>query len=198
MIKDTKAAAALVDLEAIRDNPAPYGQISRIEPLIATVDGVNDGIAQDKREKALLSIDNKIAEVQKKLDAVQAEANLRNKALTKLQELKTKVAGLSSIPMIFFCQEQAGDALDEAMTIIESALHKPTPTAQEPGTTSKPLNTGTGSTVTVAPKPAKVIRAADLATQSYLETEAEVEDYIAKLKAELMAAIKAGQRARIQ
>ncbi|MDD5403801.1 MAG: BREX system P-loop protein BrxC [Sulfuricella sp.] len=198
LIKDAKAAAALLDLEAIRDNPAPYGQISRIEPLIATVEGVNDGIAQDRREKALLSIDNKIAEVQKKLDAVQAEASLRNKALIKLQELKTKVAGLSSIPMIFFCQDQAGDALDEAMAIIESALHKPTPAAQEPGTISKPLTTGTGSTATVAPKPAKVIRAADLATQSYLETEAEVEDYIAKLKAELMTAIRAGQRARIQ
>ena len=49
-----------------------------------------------------------------------------------------------------------------------------------------------------APKPTKVICAADLATQSYLETEAEVEEYLAKLKAELLAAIRAGQRARIQ
>ena len=49
-----------------------------------------------------------------------------------------------------------------------------------------------------APKPAKVIRAADLSGKSYLETEAEVEEYLAKLRAELLAAIKAGQRARIQ
>lgn len=42
------------------------------------------------------------------------------------------------------------------------------------------------------------IRAADLSTKSYLETEAEVDDYLAKLKAELLAAIRAGQRARIQ
>jgi hypothetical protein len=37
-----------------------------------------------------------------------------------------------------------------------------------------------------------------LSAKSYLETEAEVEDYIAKLKKELIAAIAAGQRARIQ
>ena len=43
-----------------------------------------------------------------------------------------------------------------------------------------------------------VIRAADLSSKSYLETEAEVEEYLAKLRVELLAAIKAGQRARIQ
>ena len=51
--------------------------------------------------------------------------------------------------------------------------------------------------VKVALKPTRVIRAADLATQSYLESEAEVEDYLARLRVELLAAIKAGQRARI-
>jgi hypothetical protein len=49
----------------------------------------------------------------------------------------------------------------------------------------------------VAPKPSKVIRAADLSPTIYLETEAEVETFIARLKAELLDAIKAGQRARI-
>jgi hypothetical protein len=43
-----------------------------------------------------------------------------------------------------------------------------------------------------------LLRAADLSSKSYLETEAEVDEYLAKLKAELLAAIHAGQRARIQ
>ena len=51
---------------------------------------------------------------------------------------------------------------------------------------------------TAAPRPAKVIRAAGLSPTIYLETEAEVESYVAKLKSELLATIKAGQRARIQ
>ena len=53
-------------------------------------------------------------------------------------------------------------------------------------------------TQTVTPKAARVIRAADFSSKSYLETEAEVDDYLSKLKAELLAAIRAGQRARIQ
>jgi len=42
------------------------------------------------------------------------------------------------------------------------------------------------------------VRAADLAAKSYLETEADVDAYLAKLKTELLAVIKAGQKARLQ
>ena len=197
--KESKSAAALASLEAIRDNPAPYGQISQIDGLIATVDAINEAEACSRREHALLSIDTKITEVTHSLDAVEADPALRNKALAKLQALKTKVAGLTSIPMIFYCKAQAGDLLDAAMAIIEAAAVAKAPpippTAGEKGVTIKPLTTGPGA---VTSKPTKVIRAAELSTKSYLETEAEVETYIAKLKGELLDAIQAGLRARIQ
>jgi hypothetical protein len=198
--KDPLSATALADLESIRDNPAPYGQIPRIDALIKTVEGINESAAQVKRERALNSIDVKIAEVVKSLDQVQAPADLRNKALLPLQELKTKVAGLSSIPKIMYLQEQAGTLLDDAMGVIEKASLQATPKAptvvKDSGatTTSTVLTTAPKS---VAPKPSKVIRAADLSPTIYLETEAEVETYIARLKAELLDAIKARQRARI-
>ncbi|MDQ5960194.1 MAG: hypothetical protein QG592_1276, partial [Pseudomonadota bacterium] len=200
LLKDATSATALAELEAIRDNPTPYGQVPRIEGLINTVEVINEAAAQDKRERALKSIDAKVAEVMKSLDQVQAPADLRNKALLPLQELNTKVAGLSSIPKIMYLQEQAGTLLDDAMGVIEKANQQATPkvptVAKDSGatTTSTVLTTAPKS---VAPKPAKVIRAADLSPTIYLETEAEVETYIARLKAELLDAIKAGQRARI-
>ena len=200
LLKDATSATALAELEAIRDNPTPYGLVPRIEGLIKTVEGINEAAAQVKRERALNSIDVKIAEVVKSLEQVQAPADLRNKALLPLQELKTKVAGLSSIPKIMYLQEQAGTLLDDAMGVIEKANQQATPkvptVAKDSGatTTSTVLTTAPKS---VAPKPAKVIRAADLSPTIYLETEAEVETYIARLKAELLDAIKAGQRARI-
>jgi len=43
-----------------------------------------------------------------------------------------------------------------------------------------------------------VVRAASLSAKSYLESEDEVESYITRLRAELLAAIQAGKRARIQ
>ena len=50
----------------------------------------------------------------------------------------------------------------------------------------------------VVTKPTRVVRAADLATKSYLETEADVDIYLAKLKIELLTVIRAGQKARVQ
>lgn len=194
--KDVKAAVALSNLEGIRANPNPWGAVSQIEPLVTTVDTVNEALAQSKREHALLSIDAKIAEVEKALDAAQASAGLRNSALLKLQELKTKVAGLTSIPMIFYSQERAGDALDAAMSMIESATPKAAPiTAAEKGSTTAATRT---SGPVVAPKPTKAVRAADFSPKTYLETEADVDAYLAKLKAELLAVIQSGGRARLQ
>lgn len=192
LLKDPASAAALTDLEAIRDNPTPYGQVPRIDALIKTVETVNEVAAQDKRERALKSIDAKIAEVQKSLDQIQAGADLCNKALHPLQELKTKVAGLSSIPKILYLQDQGGNLLDDAMMAIQAAIAKPA-TTPEPG---KPVSTPTPAVP--QPKPSKVIRAAELSPSIYLETEADVEAYVAKLKAELLDTIQSGKRARIQ
>ena len=196
LLKDATSAAALADLEAIRDNPTPYGQIPRVEGLIKIVEGINEAAAQVKRERALKSIDAKIAEVMKSLDQVQASADLRNKALLALQELKTKVAGLSSIPKILYLQELAGNLLDDAMAVIEKESSKSASVAKDPGaaTGSTVLTTGINTT---HPKLSRVIRAADLSPSIYLETEAEVEAYVANLKAELLDVIQSGKRARI-
>jgi hypothetical protein len=47
-------------------------------------------------------------------------------------------------------------------------------------------------------KPIRVVRVADLGAKTYLETEQDVDAYVAKLRAELMAAIAAGHRTRVQ
>lgn len=98
------AAAALADLEKIRSSPKPYTQVNRIEPLIATATAINEQLAQDKREKALLSIDAKIAEVQARLAATAATHELSNKALKRLQDLKTRIASQTSIAQILTCK----------------------------------------------------------------------------------------------
>ena len=208
LIKDAQAAAALKELAALRDNATPYAAVNRIEPLVATVQAVNDRLAQDKREKALLSIDARIHEVTDALAKAQASPELCNKVLLPLQQLKTKVAGLSSIPQILYLQNQAGDRLDEAMDAVAAAVPKPPikvaapppPTmgtaAGDTPTATVPLSTGhnTGT----APKPSQVVRAADFSPKSYLESEAEVEAYLASLKTKLLAVLHAGQRIRIQ
>ncbi len=180
--KVPQAAAALAELHQIRDNPQPYGQVNRIEPLLATVSTINEQLAQDKREKALLSIDAKLAEVQKKLDATAATAALSNKALKPLQDLKTRIASLSSIAQIFYLQGQGDNAMDEAITLIET-------TAAAAAVASQPA---------APPKATRVVRAADHSSQPYLETEADVDAYLERLKGELLAVVRAGEKVRVQ
>jgi hypothetical protein len=47
-------------------------------------------------------------------------------------------------------------------------------------------------------RPIKVVRSAEVGGKTYLESEADVDDYLGRLKAELLAVIQSGQRARIQ
>jgi hypothetical protein len=192
------AAAALTELTQIRDNPKPYTQINRIEPLIATVTSINEQLAQEKREKALLSIDAKIAEVQARLTATGATPELSNKALKPLQDLKTRIASQTSIAQILYLQGQGGDAMDDAITLIEAAAVKPQPKVADPGDTTAPVLTGQPNVPVPAAKTTRVVRAAELAAKTYLENEADVDVYLAKLKAELMSVIHAGQKARVQ
>ena len=112
--KVPQAATALAELTQIRDNPKPYGLVNRIEPLLASVAVVNEQLGDDKREKALLSIDGKIAEVQTKLGAAGATPDLSNKALRPLQDLKTRIASQISMAQILQLQEAGGDAMDDA------------------------------------------------------------------------------------
>ena len=151
--QDINAANAIKELTAIRDNPAPYSQINRIEPLLNTVETVNEQLAATEREIALLAIEQKLAEIETALDHVQANADLRNKALRPMQQLKISIAGQSSIPQIRYLAERAGTHLDTAMDSIAAAQKQPTPGIKEPGA---------GNTGTTPQKPVKVIRAQEL------------------------------------
>jgi len=196
--KVPQAATALAELTLIRDNPQPYGQVNRIEPLVASVHTVNEQLAQDKREKALLSIDSKLAVVQKQLHATAAAPELCNKALKPLQDLKTRIAGLSSIAQILYLQGQGDEAMDDAITLIEAAAAKPAPVVASPGDAAKPVQTGQPNVPAPAPKTTRVVRAAEFSNQPYLETEADVDAYLMRLKSELLAVVRAGQKARVQ
>lgn len=195
LTKVTQAANALAELTQIRDNPKPYGLINRIEPLLATVASANEAIAQAQRAKAIKEIEDKISEVQAKLNVASATPELSNKALMSLQALKGRVASLTSIAQILYLQTQAGDAMDEAIALIEAATAKPTTNqggspesdgVRQPGSLYKPTKT------------THVIRAAELSSKTYLETEADVDLYLEKLKSELLKAVRSGQIARIQ
>ena len=85
-----------------------------------------------------------------------------------------------------------------AHVISERALKDNTPVVASPGDAAKPMQTGQPNTPATAPKTTRVVRAAEFSSQPYLETESEVDAYLARLKSELLAVVRAGQKARIQ
>lgn len=195
---DAKASAALRDLEQIRDLPAPYGQINKIDGLIAVVDAGNADLLQRAREASLLAVERLIGEVQSELSKVSASAELSNAALYPLQQTKLKIAGSTSIPEIAYLQTtQAGQRLDEAMDCIVEAAAKARASAAKSADPS-------GTTPTPAPKPevalktSQTIRPAKISNKTYLDNESEVNQYLAALKSELLAVLQAGKRIRIE
>ena len=199
LAKDSKAGDALKALEALRDDAAPYSKIARIEPLVATVQTVNDALAGAQREAALVLIDARIAEVQEALNQIGAAPALCNRALQPLQTLKVKVAGLVSLPQIAYLQGQAGDRLDEAMAVIRLSVAPPPP----PQSPQSPSPMPGKPPVVVPPPPpppkeSKTVQASALLKRSYLESEAEIDEYLGRLRAKLVDVVKAGQRVRVQ
>ena len=140
-----------------------------------------DKLAAIEREIALLAIEQKLGEIETALDHIQANADLRNKALRPMQQLKISIAGQSSIPQIRYLAERAGTHLDTAMDSIAAAQKQPTPGIKEPGA---------GNTGTTPQKPVKVIRAQELSNKTYLETEDEVDAYLTKLRKALVAVLQ--------
>lgn len=196
--KVPQASAGLTELTQIRDNAKPYAMVNRIEPLLATVTAINEQLAQEKRDRALISIDEKLAEVKAKLSAMSASSDVSNKALSLLQDLKTRITSQTSIAQILYLQGQGGDAMDEAITLIEAAVAVKPLHVAEPGSTTKPPQTGTANVPQAPAKTTKVVKASEFSSKTYLETEADVDAYISKLKEELLAAVRSGQIARIQ
>jgi hypothetical protein len=88
--------------------------------------------------------------------------------------------------------------MDDAITLIEAAAAKPAPHVASPGSTTTPAQTGQPNVPAQAAKTTRVVRAAELSAKTYLESEADVDGYLARLKAELMVVIHAGQKARVQ
>ena len=89
-------------------------------------------------------------------------------------------------------------AMDDAITLIEAAAAKATHHAAAPRDIATSVHLGEPNKPPPVAKSTRVIHAAEFSGKTYLETEADVDAFVSALKAELLAAIHAGQMARVQ
>lgn len=179
---DPDAGPALKDLDDIRTSDEPYGSVFKIEPLLTTIDAVSERIVNERRAQVIGRIDDRIGLVKARLDEVHANPDLRHDSLEGLQTLKSAyVATETSVPKLAYFETERAEALfTEALELIESKIFagdRPEPTQI---------------------KPTIIVKPADLCKKAFLENDAEVEDYIERLRSKLKEAIVNDGRVRIQ
>ena len=206
--KDDSALKALTDLERIYRAEEPYNQLNKITPLIEQVQEINDRLVLDKRGLAHAKVDKALERVQATLTEAHAPVDVVNLALYPLQQSKKRIDNIDSIPQINSEQQEVEaheeDAYEQINGYIESQRKKPMDPPVVPGDTTSSQSVGNiaePKVVTPAAKKIVTISPANLATltvSSFIETPAQVEQYLTLIREELLKAINAGDRVRIK
>jgi hypothetical protein len=174
--KDPLARQALARMAEILKAPSPYGMLHETDKLIETVRGINDQLVETRRSYVIGKVDQRITQVKEALDEFHAGPDLSNQSLKPLQSLKKHIETEKSIPAIVYGLTQLGETVEAALDLIE----------KEMGSGGQP------------PKPVKDISPTTIPKKVYLETEQDIEEFLADLRKQLQAALSMGVRIRIK
>lgn len=210
---DEQATKALSLLETIYNNARPYRDIRNIDPLIEQVEKVNFQMLEKRREHARERIEHRIGLVQDQIKQAHAPSELSNRVLMPLQNAIKRLDKLQAIADIL--QEQA-----EAQVLEEEAYHAinvfieqqeakrrkqqnvyPTPEGEGLGDGKKAPQV---AEILVSPPPKKMVTV-DTASivrkvndSGVIETEQDINAYLAALKTELTALVNSNNKVRIK
>lgn len=218
--KDEKAARALARIDEILSAKAPYNLIREGEGLIQTATQVNDGFLQEAHARADSWVEKYIAKVSVELDALLASPDQRNRSLLPLQTLRQRIAKQRSLAHISQMQEEAREladlALDHLQQLAEQAAAKAKKAASEPDPKPPVSDSGTPDLIVAEPtapvnnspaavvapivpiKKRRIIDAQMLAGSGYIETQVDIDNFLAKLRKELEEAVADNQRVEIR
>lgn len=209
--KEAQALSALNELDAIWQMSAPYPHLSRITPLIEQVEEINHRVIEQQRHAALERIDSRITSLRQQLAEAHAEAGLQNAVLLPMQKARSRAEQSQSIPEILAEQQETialrAEAekklnlwIDELRKKQEALLR-----AVEAKKAKEPQHANYADpkpTVVPMLKKTHMVNVAGemrkAAGSDVLETVAQVEKALEKLRAALLVAINAGDRIRLQ
>ena len=183
------AGPALARMEEILAAPRPYNLLPEVADLTHTARSVNDQLVSEARGPALAAIQGLLDGVTGELDEVSAGEVLRKAATGELAKLLGTATKATSIAHITQARQTADGAYDRALSAIEKSQIPPPPPP--------------GGRVPVTPptpkvKMRRVLEVKALWSGDFIETEADVEAFLKKLRTELEAAIKADERVQIK
>lgn len=191
--RDAQAGPALARMHGILAAPSPYGLIKDAEGLISAVNIVNLALVTNRRQQATAKIDEHILVLSKDIQTARADGALSTACLKPLELLGGRVRIDESLAHITQAEAEALKEFDSAIGQIEEFVHSAAAKAVDRGAVGPPP--------TLKPKrviqPANLVGSPGLETQ-YLETQADVDRFLDRLRSELEKAVNAGHRIEIR
>jgi len=177
--RNEQAHSALNELEAILQSETPYGMIASADALVKKLRSILNVMLNDRRALAMRKADEKIDEIKQALEAVKADVDLCNQCLHPLQRCRIAIEKAAHMAAIIQAQDDARSARDNALDAIQNKQNR----VKEAD--SKPV-------------PVAIVYPNRFSGYGDLENEADVENYLACLREELLMALRSGKRIRIR
>ena len=224
--KDADATAALKKLETIYNKERPYRDIRDVEPLIESINKVNEALITEKRTHAKSRIDIRIEHVTEQIKAAGAvNSEISNRALYPLQNAKKRVDTLLGIAEIHQEITEAAALEEDAYELINKFIEQQQALAEqkakeEAEKATKAGASGSGedkgsegngyeSTKTepqkaAEPAPKKILSIdtssimREVNSAGVIETEQDIDNYLSALKAKLTTLVNSNNKVRIK
>ncbi len=190
---DGTSGPAMKRMREILKASAPYGMIKEVDGLIRKVEVVNDRLVEERRVNALKRVDERIAGVKREMEDVYTTPDLSNRCLKPLQDLRKAVETEGSIAHIFQYQEEAADAFDDAVEVLQVAAGE-----REPEPDGVVMKGKVGKKVVRKWRRLRVIRPMELINSTALESQADVDAFLTILRKKLEEALKNDERIEIR
>ena len=196
--QNEEAKKALDRIKVIRTAAEPYSMVHEVDPLVTTIQKVNDKLVNEQRTKSLELIETQIEAIKQELKAFGDDSTLSSACLKPLESLKSQVRGQTSLAHITQAETDAVNLKDAAITkigqfITQQAAKNATHVAED-----GPNKGGGGGTVTPKFKQPKVIHPKTLTTKTYLESQSDIDEFLTVLRKQLEAAIGNEERVEIR
>ena len=174
---DGDAASAWTNLQRTLTADNPYSQIPKLKTYLATIKNFDEHLIKEKRAEYLPTVDQQLKQLTEETEKI-GVPNVE-KVVEPLIKIRNKMDNSSSVDSILAANGQLSAAFDlghaELQRQIE-AMEQPPPA---------PL------------KPTVTISASQCIDKAYLETDTDVDDFVAKLGSKLKDAVKEGKKVRI-
>ena len=183
--RDDSAGSALRRMNEILSAPSPYELVQEAEGLIHAVDEVNEKLLSARRVQALATIAEQITTVVAEVSAAGGDESLKKTCLAPLKNLEEQVSAQDSLAHIGQAESEAVRLKDEALTGIEQYLARKA--AEGKTDKDKPVV-----------KSRRIVSPAKFVTSPYLESQADVDDFLDDLRKELTDALLKNERIEIR